>query len=130
VNRILRNILILISPFIIMIIVNETYRLQKDDNIGFIDTFEVISPIKKHHKTCSWNCYYNTAYCKVHHVKYLKPFYKYIDPLYYAEIKFLHNFNNYKLANIIFMVILWPLIMYLLLINSLNLHKRIRKTKQ
>jgi len=75
---------------------------------------------------CSWNCYNNTNYCKLNHVKYFKPYFKVIDPIYFGIIKALKNTGNYQLANIIFLVIIWPLFMLTILIKSLNIYKKIK----
>ena len=53
-----------------------------------------------------------------------------LDGFYYWQGKFLHGFGNYAVANIVFMVILWPILMYFLLITFLNQRTRIKKLKK
>ena len=113
-----------------MILVNETYRMTKDGGNQSVYGVQTINSLSKDINKCSWSCYYNTTYCKAHHTKHLKPYFNFIDPIYFLQIKFLHSFGNYALANIVFMVILWPLVIYLLLINSLNMHQRIKEIKK
>jgi len=78
---------------------------------------------------CSWNCHNNTDYCKQNHVKVLKDYFEYIDPVYFGIIHLLKSTGNYGLANIVFLVILFPLIMYLLLIKSIDMNRQINMLK-
>ena len=75
---------------------------------------------------CSWICHNDTDYCKENHVKILNNYFEYTDPIYFGIIHSLKSVGNYSLANIIFLVILIPLIMYLLLIKSINIQDQIR----
>ena len=129
-NRKLRNILLLISPFLVMIIVNESVRLTHDLSGGHAYGVETMNSAVKSPTECSWNCYYNTTYCKQYHTKHLNNYSQYIDGFYYWQVKFLHGFGNYAVANIVFMVILWPGLMYFLLITFLNQRARIKKLKK
>ena len=79
---------------------------------------------------CTWNCAANTTYCKQNHVKYVKQYFEIIDPIYFGIIRLLAATGNYGLANIIFLVILWPLVMYYLLIKSFDMNARIKELKR
>ena len=125
-----RNILILISPFLVMIIVNESMRLTHNMDGGHAYGVETMNSTIQSSTDCSWSCYYNTTYCKKHHVKHMNNYFQYIDGFYFWQIKFLHGFGNYTVANIVFMVILWPALMYFLLITFLNQRTRIKKLKR
>jgi hypothetical protein len=59
----------------------------------------------------------NTTYCKRHHVAFMKPYFHFSDPVYFGIIDLLKSSGNYAGANIIFLVLLWPLLMYWLLIK-------------
>ncbi len=113
-------------PFLIMVIVNEYarpglpgYHNTKYDAYG-------MNPNTPKENTCTWTGFFNTKYCKDHHVKYLNNYYEIIDPIYFGMIKLLHRTGNYAAGNIIFMVILWPAIMYFLLIRIIMLRKQLK----
>jgi hypothetical protein len=130
-HKVWRNILILITPFLIMILVNESVRLAGNQNSGIVYGVKTISPVNASDTDCSWACYYNTStHCKQHHVKFMQPLFRYIDVLYFGEIKFLHQMGDYAVANIIFMVILWPGLMYFLFITFLNQGEKLKKLKE
>lgn len=78
---------------------------------------------------CSWHCHNHTAVCKELHVKFAKPYFKIIDPLYSGMIEFLDEVGDYQLSNILFLVVLWPLLMFYLLINVLDMRLKIKKLK-
>ena len=130
-HKFLRNIIILISSFLIMIIVNETSKmfLNKHNKSVVYDVNSLYST-EKNKESCTWACYFNTTYCKKHHVKYMRPYFKYIDGFYFGQIKFLHLFGNYTVANIVFLVILWPGLMFFLLIKVIDQHKKIKQLKR
>jgi len=111
-----------------MVIVNETVRITKDGGnmvlgVPTINSEEV-SPEK-----CSWNCHHNTAYCKQKHTHVLAPWFSSIDPYYFGLIQALGSTGNYGLANLVFLVFLWPLLMYVLLIMALHKRRRIKALK-
>jgi len=49
--------------------------------------------------------------------------------MYFGMIMFLKGFGNYGLANIVFLVIGWPMFMWFLLIGCIGLRAQL-KTKQ
>lgn len=65
-----------------------------------------INSVIKTPKKCSWHCHNDTGYCKIHHVKFLKPYFEYTDPVYFGIIKSLELTGDYRLANIIFLVVI------------------------
>ena len=69
--------------------------------------------------TCNMACYYNTDWCKQNHSHILKPYFKLTDKAYFGLINFLGSGGNYEQANLVYLVIGWPVVMYLLLTNSL-----------
>lgn len=121
---------ILFSPFFVMIIVNEACR-NGTEKAGYktkgtvaINTNDA-NPLK-----CTWNCHNNIMYClKNHPIKILRPYLKIISPIYIGIIFLLKTTGNYALANIVFLVILWPLLMYFLLIKSIELRLKIKAIK-
>ena len=129
-KNIVRNIAILISPFLFMIIVNEYSRdkiIEKPYTVYGITAMnsDVRTPDK-----CSWSCFKDTGYCKKNHTALMNDFYKQIDPIYFGIISFLQASGDYSTTNIIFLVILWPFIMFFLLVKSLNIQKTINLIKK
>jgi hypothetical protein len=125
-----RNILVLVSPFLLMVLVNETARYkQKEKGFLFKGNVTMNSAVQKQDK-CSWYCHNNTNYCKVHHVKLLQSYFNFTDPIYFGMIKFLKSTGNYQTANIFIMMIIWPLLMFILFVKSINLYSKIKSIKK
>ncbi|MGB1247243.1 MAG: hypothetical protein ACPG4Z_00050 [Chitinophagales bacterium] len=128
-KKIFRNIIILIAPFLIMFVVNElSQHPKKPDGIIFsgVKTINYDGVVMYE---CSWHCHQNTQFCIDNHTHFLQPVIDYINPIYFAIIDGLFATGNYGLANIVFLVILWPLLMYFLLIKCLNLRSKLKQTK-
>jgi len=121
---------ILILPFLGMIIVNESVRLNTIGKGYTNQGVTAINSAERLKNKCSWICHNETAFCKANHVKLAKPYFNKIDPLYFGIIHTLQSTGNYGLANIIFLVILIPLLMYVLLIKSISIQLEIRKIKK
>lgn len=134
-SYILRNlkslfVLLFITPFLIMVTVNEFSRLFTTD-IGYtIYGQTAINSVEFNKSKCSWSCHNDTAYCKSNHVKLLKRDMDKIDKYYFGMIAKLKSTGNYAFANIIFLVIIWPLIMYLLFVYIIRSTLRIKKIRQ
>ncbi len=128
-KRYIRNIVVLISPILLMIIVNEMVRPTINDIPFSMNGLNGMNSDNKNLHTCTWSCYLNTTYCKENHVKYLKPYYKYTDPTYFGIIYFNRKTGNYVLANIIFLVLLFPLLVYGFMIKSMNIQNEINNLK-
>ncbi len=122
-------LIILIFPFLVIITVNETTRSQKLENHHPVTFVTSINPSTPFEEKCSWFCHNDTNFCKQHHVKFAKPFFEIIDPIYFGIIKSLQSAGNYRMMNILFLVILWPMLMYFLLIKSLAMRMEIKKIK-
>lgn len=121
--------LILIIPLLFVVSVNEYTRLTNSNN-GFVRKgITAINPSIKTPEKCSWYCHTDTGYCKKHHTHLLKKYTSKIDPFYFGIINSLHNAGDYGLANIIFLVILFPAFIYVLLIKSISIQRKIKKLK-
>ena len=129
---------ILFLPFLFMIMINEWTRLNTNE-AGYtkqwkgaldIQGVTAINSVKKRKDKCTWICHYNTNYCKKNHVKLASPYFDKIDPIYFGIINSLMRTGGYELANIIFLVIIFPLIMYFSLVKSISLELKIRKLKR
>lgn len=132
-TKLFRNLGILIFPFVIMITVNEIVRhniSEKQHSAHIINGIRTINSKKNLKDNCTWICYYQTTnICKKKHVKYLTEYYKYTDSFYFGIINTLHNTGSYKLANIIFLVILCPSLIWVFVIKSLSIQSQIKKLK-
>lgn len=126
-KRFIRNILILISPFMLMVLVNEVARVKIKEQPYTAHGITAINSSKLLTEKCTWACHNNTQYCKIHHVKYLKPFYPFTDFFYYGVIASLASTGNYAAANIILLVFLFPITILYFIIKSLNKQDDIRK---
>ncbi len=123
-------ILILLSPLVVLISVNEFVRFSQNETNFQRRGVITMNTTRKTRNKCSWACHNNTAYCKTNHVKFSQPYFKYIDPIYFGIIKGLKSTGDYGLANIIFLVILCPLFIYVFLIWSINLQFKINNLKK
>ena len=121
---------ILILPFLGMIMINEFVRANSHEK-GFTKYgITAINSGEGFKDKCSFICHEKTKYyCQVHHVKLEKPYVDKIDPIYYGIIDSLDSTGGYRLANLIILVIILPLIMYILLVKSISLEFKIRKLK-
>jgi len=112
-----------------MVAINEYMRPTiKEKPFSRLGATAMNSAIKLPDK-CSWACHNTTAYCKENHVKLVGNYFEYIDPFYFGLIHLLHKTGNYGVANLVVWVVLIPLIMYVLLIKSLNLQSQIKALK-
>jgi hypothetical protein len=128
-KKFIRNIAILVSPILLMIAVNEIVRPTISEKPYSIYKIVTINSIDKVSDKCTWTCHNNTRYCMENHVKYLKPYFNYTDKIYFGIIDSLRKTGNYVIANIIVLVVLVPLLVWLLLIKSLNIQNEINKQK-
>ena len=121
---------ILILPFLGMIMINEFFRANSHEQ-GFTKYgVNAINSGEGFKHKCSFICHDKTKnYCQVHHVKLAKSYVEKINPIYYGIIDSLYSTDSYRLANLIILVIILPLIMYVLLVKSISLEFKIRKLK-
>ncbi|HHM20790.1 MAG TPA: hypothetical protein ENJ20_02095 [Bacteroidetes bacterium] len=115
---------LLFAPLLFIIFINEYSRTKIKGGPYTVYHTKTINPPEKSKGHCSWYCHHHTDYCKKHHVKYAKHFFKITDPLYFGIINFLKSTGNYMLANIFFLAILLPLIIYFLLHLLVTEHKK------
>jgi hypothetical protein len=129
---------IIFLPFLFIVTINEWTRFKTNETgqsrqwKGVLDIqgITAINTGKKSTDKCTWICHDETNYCKDNHVKLATPYFKKIDPIYFGIIKSLRKTKDYGLANIIFLVIIFPLIMYFSLVKSISLELKIRKLKK
>lgn len=129
VNVISRNIFIVLVPFLFMIIVNELVRPTIKERPYSQQGVTAMNSAQARPDKCTWNCHNATGYCKEHHVKYVSKHFKLIDPYYSGMIYLLRSTGNYGLANIIFLVILWPALMFYLFIRVSDMKNELKRLK-
>lgn len=129
-KKVLIYLLPVIIPVSFMIFVNAIRTPHESPESFLLRGVKTQNTDKQIITQCSWACHNNTNYCKAHHVKFLKAYFPIIDPVYYGIINGLKSFGDYQYANIIFLVIAWPALMYFLLVKSLLIELKIRKIKQ
>ena len=103
----MKKLFLFIIPISLIIIINETSQFNSS-------------------KQCSWQCHNNTFNCKENHTKLLKPYINKIDIIYNFIIQSLTNTGNYKQANILYLVIIWPIIMLGLSLGNIFLFQKLR----
>ena len=113
-------------PYLFMIIVNESINPKTENQSRVVYGYKTMNSSKRLKEKCTWACHNDTSYCKTNHVKTLKPYYEYTDPIYFGIINLLHSTGNYGLANILFLVILIPFMICYFTTQSISL---IIKTK-
>lgn len=129
-KRKVRNILILILPFLIMVVINETVRLTTTEKGYSRRGITAINSAKQEVDNCSWNCHNNSNYCINNHISpYFKEYLPYTDVIYFGVIRSLKNTGNYHLANLVFLVVLIPFLIWILLVKSWNTQDQINQIK-
>ncbi len=121
-------ILILI-PVVLILLLNESIRHLSPDIQSERKEKGQINSSQKSTKDCTWACHNDTNHCKENHVKILQPYFKYTDPLYFGIIRSLNSTGDYALANIIFLVLLIPLLILFLLAKILAMQREIHQLK-
>lgn len=129
-KRIIRIMLILGLPYIFVIFINFISHPKIKGKPYKIYGVQAKNTNNKNIENCTWICHNQTDYCKKYHVKYLAKYYGFTDPFYYGLINTLKISNNYVLMNIIFLVLLIPLVTLFFIIKSLEFEDKIRKLKK
>ena len=109
-----------------MISINEILRFQMQEKGCQIQGITAINPSIRSTEKCSWLCHHSSDFCKTSHVKLLKPYFQYTDKAYFGVIHTLQASGRYALANIILFVLVIPLLMYVLLVKSLEIQQEIK----
>jgi len=105
-KRFLKFILISITP--VIIVASLVILFAKDIEY----TTSKADPTR-----CTLKCYYDTHYCKVHHVKHIN-FFELSDKIYFGIIDALKSTGNYEKANVYVLVVGVPLLIYILFVYS------------
>lgn len=126
-RKLLIYLLPILTPLLIVVAVNEWCRSQIGGGNNAYMGYPTINTVLKISAQCSWYCHNNTTYCKQVHTHVLKPWFKQIDPFYFGMVSYLKSTGDYAAANIFFLVLLWPIVMYWLLIRILLRERVIRE---
>ncbi len=129
-KRTIRNLTLLVLPFLMMIIVNEISRQKNPDEPYSKHNITAINSAKRNTVKCTWICHNDTGFCKQNHVTYLSSYFQYTDPIYFGAINLLKSTGNYGLANIVFLVIIVPLLLWFFLVKSMNMQDEISTLKR
>lgn len=128
--KLLRNMILLFLPIVLMIGINEVFRTQIKNNTYSIYGSATINPADKNTEKCTWECHNNTAFCKKNHIRLLKNYTETTDTVYFGVINLLAKSGDYVFANIIFLVFLFPLLIWFFITKSLSIQKKINKQKK
>ena len=130
-KKLLLYLVPLLLAFMVMILINEYSRARWDVKEPYtLSGRKTMNSAEITPDACTWKCHNDTNYCKQHHVKWLKPFMFIIDPLYFLIIRILSATGSYGAANILLLVIMWPLLMCYLLIKPFRIEAQIRHLKK
>ena|SRR5690554_1317898 len=128
--RFFRNIALLLLPYLLMIIINEAYRPTIKETPYSLRGITAINSDVRTPDKCSWAAHSDTAYCKQNHVKLLMNHMDITDKIYFGAIGALHSTGNYGAANVIFLVILFPLTMWYSLVKVIDYTLEIKALKK
>lgn len=129
-KTLVRNMTILVTPILFLVLINETTRPTITESPYVHKGTIAINSSIQSTKKCTWTCHNNTVYCKQHHVKLVQSHFKTTDPIYFGLIGILKSTGNYGLANIIILVVISPLFMFYLLTKSLHIQQRINTLRK
>jgi len=126
----LRNLLLLVMPYLMMTAVNEIVRVTSENQPYHIYGVNTINSSFGMKDKCSWRCHNETSFCKENHVGFCKDYLEYTDPIYFGVINLLKSTGNYGLANLVFLVVLFPFLMYVFLVGSMDIQIKINRIKK
>ena len=116
---------LLTSPFLLMVVVNEATKTE--DNTIHLNKKEepAINTEEASPDKCTWDCHTNGCSHRDQNVISLGP----IDTLRRMIIESLgvSNGDTYQTTNVLFLVILWPVLMFGLVVANVELFIRNRK---
>jgi len=125
-KRFIFYLLILTTPFFCLIMVNEAYRLEVYQVAVFGKLKPSINPQQKDAKRCTWDCHTHGCSHRVHNCINIGI----IDVLYQNiinSLKLKDGGDVYQLMNVLFLVIIWPLVMFGLLVANVELYIKRKK---
>jgi hypothetical protein len=127
IKTMLRRIFIVLLPFGIMTLFNEWQRPNESKDVYQYFDVNTMNSGARDPEKCSWACHNRTVYCKEHHVRYLNDYLKYTDVPYFTMISGLKSTGNYRMANIVLLVIIIPGLIMFFFIRTLELREKIHQ---
>lgn len=135
-KKIVLYLLLFVSPFALMILVNEYNRPEKPYIISFFDKrLEAYNSDEKLPNACTWSCHDSCVHRNKNQINtgaLIQGLYNLI--LEFNEIETirkepkLNNGEIYTTMNIISLVILWPLLMFIILVANIELFLKRRNS--
>lgn len=101
---------LILFPIIFVILINESQRSTHQSHLFKWKKVKTINSAVPSIFKCSWACHNQTTFCKINHVKLLKPYFSWTDPIYFGIIRSLKATGNYGLANLVVLVLLIPML--------------------
>ncbi len=129
IKRLSFYLLPLLLAFSTMIVVNEYCRVTMPESQRNTENLKMNTAVATP-DACTWKCFNDTIYCKQYHVKLTKSYFIFIDPFYFGMISVLMMMGNYGVANVLFLVVLWPLLLSYLLVKPLLIELQIKKLRK
>ena len=125
-----RAAIIVLLPFVLMILINESIRSSIKERPFKYNGFKIMNSDDRIKNKCTWNCHNRTSYCKSHHLKFLKQYISFTDEMYKGEIYLLRSTGKYELANIAILVIFIPFLILYFFIKGLDMRNEIKKIRR
>jgi hypothetical protein len=125
-KRFIFYFLILSSPFFCLIAVNEASRSEPYQVAVFGKLEPSINPQQKDAKRCTWDCHTHGCSHRENNCINIGI----IDVLYQNiinSLKLKEGGDVYQLMNVLFLVIIWPLVMFGLLVANVELYFKRKK---
>ena len=125
IKRIVFYLFLLISPFLLLVVVNEATKTEANTVHVFGEKVSALNTEDSLPNKCTWHCHTNGCSHRDQNVISLGP----IDTLRSMIIESLgvSNGDTYQTNNVLFLVILWPLLMFGLVVANIELFIRNRK---
>jgi hypothetical protein len=131
-KRIWLYLLILISPFLFIVLINETVGYDKSyviksKIVGSGSKFYALNSDEKFEDKCSWYCH-NEGCDKLKHPKDISK--GFVRELYFSIIQFNKDKPvNYAEMNVFLFVIVVPLLVYILIVLNIEVYFRNKKKR-
>ena len=117
-------------PFLLMVVINEINRPQKKFNIKYLGkNGKAYNSDKEESRSCTWHCHNHSCHSK--HFSKMSVLNIPIINWMNSEIKKINKIGSgdYSSMNIATLVIIWPLLMFALLVMNIELFIRHRKNR-
>lgn len=124
---VIKSIFLLFLLFLLMVVINESMRTSIPPHSFNIYGVSPMNSGTYNLSKCTWACHdATTLHCKVHHATLASSYSKWIDSIYFGMIGGLRSTGNYGVANVILLVLAWPLIMSYLFLRVWKMRKELQ----